>query len=313
MTSLLRSTTTALALSIGAMGAQAASGSFQMFVNPHSAPNFFGSPNYDAYEANVMAGLQTGVNGSGDRSTSPTAYNLLPANATTIVSPGDMIVTGTPSWQGNASPSGALSNELGNRMHFALTVLGDGAGSTFSLQDIGFTMEGRTGSGFNYGFVPFTGYTGANPDDETLFSSAFTYRPWRVGVQYGANGALGGGDDVLLTNGEAGSTPVNALYYFGVGDAYWADFSCTGPGGNPSLCDTIPKRQGLIDAAVADMIGANQGAFFLKGSYYLVDGNGNSLVTASAIAAIPEPSEIAMMLGGVGLIGAVARRRKAKH
>ncbi len=42
------------------------------------------------------------------------------------------------------------------------------------------------------------------------------------------------------------------------------------------------------------------------------DGYGGSLDNVSVTAAIPEPESYAMMLAGLGLMGAIARRRKSK-
>lgn len=296
----------ALCLALTGISAQVqAQSTISVVVTPHSAPNYFGSPNYNAYEANVMAHLTTGLGGpasAGDRSLAPTAFSLYPSNTVSLVAPTEMIVTGVPSWRGTSDPAAPFANERGNRMHFALSMVGQSSVNQFSLRDVGFEMTGISGSGWNYNYAAFNAYGGSDPDNETLFPVGYNYQPWRVGVQYGLNGVFGGGDDVILQNGQDGATPVNALFYFGVGDAYWADFDC---GANPSLCDTAAKRQGLIDTA-ANTMDANN--FYLTGRYYL----GGSTVTGLAtVVAIPEPSEIAMLLAGLGLVGAVARRRRA--
>jgi hypothetical protein len=294
-----------LAVSAGVASAQ----NVQLLVKPHSAVNYFGSPSYNAYEANVMTGLLSGVSAMGDRSTDPLAYQLLNTNANTLVAPGEMMVTGYPSWRGVAGPTGALTSELGNRMTFSLTALGATGADQFSLRQIGFEMDGvGTGGPWDYGYVPFAGYAGANPQDDTLFPTGYDYQPWQVGVQYGADNALGGGDDIILNNGQAGSTLVNAVYYFGVGDAYWADFACTGPGGNAALCDTAAERQGLLDAAAADMTSGQSSPFFLKGTYY-INTQAGVLSAAATVSAIPEPAELGMLIAGLGIVAGVARRR----
>jgi len=51
---------------------------------------------------------------------------------------------------------------------------------------------------------------------------------------------------------------------------------------------------------------------FQPGNFGLLDGIGDNGAGFGVAAAIPEPATYSMMLGGLGLMGAIARRRKSK-
>lgn len=60
--------------------------------------------------------------------------------------------------------------------------------------------------------------------------------------------------------------------------------------------------------------GTETNPVFNVGSYALTEymGSGNYTLTISPVSAVPEPAALAMMLAGLGLVGAAARRKSAK-
>ncbi len=50
---------------------------------------------------------------------------------------------------------------------------------------------------------------------------------------------------------------------------------------------------------------------FPPGNFVLLDGIGDNAV-GFGVSAVPEPETYAMLLAGLGLVGAIARRRKSK-
>ncbi len=193
-----------------------ASGSAEITVavHAHSAPNGFGSPSWGAYMANVMQALQNGLLSVGDRTTDPTAYEKI-----VRFTPGDVMVTSFSSWRGIAEPLAPFAGEYGNRLHFALVALGDGV-ERFTLADVQFSILSSDGE-LNYiGDLSGTSLNGTS----------------RVGVDYGDDRVLGGGDDTIYDSGEPDTTALDALFYVGVGNAYW-------PGG------TTPDQAALDETA----------------------------------------------------------------
>lgn len=182
----------------------------QVYASP--APNGFGSPSWNGYVANAMTALQNGLSVVGDRETDPTAYVTL-----IRYFPGDIIVTSFNSWRGISEPPAPFDGEFGNRMHFGLVALGDGV-EQFTLADVQFALLSSDGE-LNYiGDLAGTTLNGTS----------------RVGVDYGPDRALGGGDDIVYDSGEPDTTILDALYYIGIGNAYW-------PGG------TTPDQQAIND------------------------------------------------------------------
>jgi len=134
----------------------------------------------------------------------PTFYQGLPAGAT--ISANQLVVSGFPSWLGQANPGGAFgqnfANELGNRLHFGLAVVAS-PGTTFSLSQLSFSMA-STDPGNTF---QFSGDFSDPNDPTNVYSSA------RVGVR---------SDGTLVTSGPA-TQLVSALYYVGVGNAIAPD------------------------------------------------------------------------------------------
>ncbi|MBS0361328.1 MAG: PEPxxWA-CTERM sorting domain-containing protein [Proteobacteria bacterium] len=115
-----------------------------------------------------------------------------------------------------------------------------------------------------------------------------------VGVLFGADGVLGGGDDTYVTSGP-NTQLVNAIYGRGSGNSY--ENNPADPVGTPA------QQQASLDAATYF---AGQPTAF-TGTYTLGDASGSGTFDI----AVPEPATWALMIAGFGLAGASLRRRRA--
>ena len=162
------------------------------------AANAAGSPSFAAAEANAVQGMMNGgvATGSG-----PSAFTPI-----TNVTPAQAIVTQFRSWMGVVDPASAFgaayANESGNRMTFAVSAIGDPS-HEFSISQMSFAGRSSDPSGLLNFDVPFGGYN---------------YSAGYVGVRFGADGKLGGGDDIFITSGP-NTQLVDALFGRGSGNS----------------------------------------------------------------------------------------------
>jgi hypothetical protein len=176
-------------------------------VFPAYAPSGPTGSGWDGYVNNALNGIVGGgVPIGGDRNVNPSAYE--PAS---IVEPYEMVVSNFESWRGNAAPtvfSGTPNaGTLGNRIHYGVHIATT-ASMPFSLQDISWELDSDDADDFF--------------DDMGTFATS-DYSPTRIGINYGPNNSLGGGDDIVYDNGESGSLLIHDFRYVGVGTAFEAN------------------------------------------------------------------------------------------
>jgi len=243
--------------------------SFTTNVVASSAPNFYGSPSWSGYRDNAMYALRNGLTSyGGDPTITPTAYSALGES----VNVGANLVTGFPSWMGYANPTGAFASEMGNRIHFGMSMVAS-VGTQIALDHIVGNISIATVSGFDFSF----NYVG-------------NYSATRQGLLRGADGIIGTIDDTLITSGSA-SQLVDAVYVIGGGVAFWPD--------------TIDELNAFMST-----FGSDYGSLNLTGTYSLLDGVGEGSVLAggsTTVTLVPAPGAIAL-IGLAGLVGGRRRR-----
>jgi hypothetical protein len=243
-------------------------------VTPSVAPNIFGSPSYSAYVDNAIGAQHDGASSRGNPSL-PSYYS-----AQSNVKANEVIVTNFHSWKGQADPTGAFSNELGNRMLFGIKI--DGGGQQFSLSKLSFTA------------------TSSDPGNALGFSftqGSYNYSHDYEGVLAGPDGILWTADDLYITSGP-NTQLVDGLLGRGSGNSF-APPTCI-------ACSTA-QEQAEIDAVA----GAFHHETTFTGSYHLHVGQGVFGQGTFNIQAVPEPATWVSMILGFGMLGAAARRRRA--
>jgi hypothetical protein len=270
-------TSGALALTaVLSLGASAAQAGIDITVTPWLAPNAFGSPSFAPAAANAVDALYNGQTSGGAAGT-PSFFQ-----AQSNVQASETIVTDFASWKGQLNPGvtvgAAFANEYGERMTFGLSIVGTG-GTMFSISQLSFNAVSNDANnilGFSFGTGQYD-YSDGN----------------YVGVLYGADGQLGGGDDTFVTGG-ANTQLVNAIFARGSGNSLEND--PTDPVATPA------EQQASLQAATYF---AGQPSEF-TGTYRIGDFSGSGTFDI----AVPEPASWALMILGFGGVGAALRRRQ---
>lgn len=253
-------------------------------LSPVRAPDpdggyFYMSPNFAAYEANVLSGLAAGgvATGSG-----PAAFDPL---AQTSFSTYEVTGTSFHSWRGDVNPTGAYAGEFGTYLRVAATV---SSSTSFNLGDV---------------------YVSAHASDfdipkQSLDSGApYVFGVDLIGLSYGPDGVRGGGDDILYADPSANAgTRLNELYFLGV--AYVNIF--------------FSPEEELALGGTPQAVYAASNDFFSPYSPYVYDvsysleQNGSVLADATfsgTIAPVPEPSTRLALTAGLVFLASAARKR----
>lgn len=243
-------------------------GDIMIDVIASSAPNAYGSPSWSGYNTNALYALENGLSVYGDRSTDPTGYEAAPD----IVDPWEIAVTSFNSWRGDINPTGAFANELGNRMHFGLHAYGNGT-DQFTLEDLTFEIHS------------------SDPTDTLVFVGDFigySYSSTRYGINWGADRAKGGGDDIIYTSGN-GTTLVDELVYVGVGNAWWPQ----------------PEEGQTNQEAMDDYLAwiNSEAPILVTGTYYI-----NSYSGSDSVTVVPIPAAVILGILGLGVVGIKLRK-----
>jgi len=261
------------------LAAVAPAGATVIDVSPWLAPNAFGSPSWTQAQQNAVQAMHDGLSSVGS---GPAAFNV----QTSPVTADQVIVTGFPSWMGKVDPGNvfgpAYSNELGNRMTFALRV--DGQGAQFSISQLSFTgASSDAGNGLGFGFS----------------AGSYNYGTGFQGVLKGADGLLWTADDQYVTGG-ANTQLIDGLIGRGSGNSY--DAYCPG-------C-SLPDQQAALNAAA--LASLYDGPFSFTGTYNLAGVTGSATFDVLA-SATPLPATLPMFASGLGGLGAFYWRRKRKQ
>lgn len=243
-----------------------------IMVFPSVAPNAFGSPSYSGYVSNAVSALESGLSSYGTPGT-PQYYQQ-----ESYIAPSQMVVTGFPSWLGQADPGTVFgvpfANELGNRPLFGLVI--NGNGTQISIDELGFSASSND-PGNLLGFAFGTG--------------SYNYSANYVGIIFGAGGPT------FITSGP-NTQLVDEIAGRGSGNAF--DTYCPG-------C-TIAQQQAAIDALASNFDGLT--AF--SGTYTLTDSGGGVLATGSGTFDVaPEPASF--VLAGAAMIALGIRRKLQTH
>ena len=248
------------------------------------------SPSWPGYVTNaidaLMGGTPATVRGTPDFD--PAAYEAVTSQP---ISPRELVITPdfaswrgfaapTPGWDG---PSMQFAAENGNRVHFGLIIESDDDTTPFALDDLDWELN----------WLDLPAKTPSTQVDTPFKSGSFKdtmYSTSRVGVDYGPDGVLGGGDDSEITSG-ASTQLVDALYYVGIGDGFVAED--TGGGATD---------QADIDKIVDGLIVPQR----LKVTYML----GDTKMAMGSVDILPEPGSFVIAIMAVLGGWSVIRRRR---
>ena len=172
-------------------------------VIPALAPNVYGSPNWNAWVSNATIAIANGYAAYGDPA-SPSYYQQAPA----VISVTNNIVTGFPSWDGQADPGSvfgpAFAQEEGNRIQFGIDI--KGGTNLISISQLSFSAH-STDPG--------------NTIDFAFAQGSYNYSASYVGIIYGS-----GGTNTFITSGPA-TQLVNEIVGRGSGNA-WDTYDMSG-------------------------------------------------------------------------------------
>jgi hypothetical protein len=218
--------------------------SLTIVVAPSLAPNALGSPSFSGYQSNALYALENGLSSYGDP-TSPTYYQKI----TAPMSLPTAIVTGFPSWMGNADVQASYAGEYGNRVTFGVDIVSHAGKFSISQLSFSSTTDDATNSlGLTYG------------------PGSYTYSAAYVGIDFGGDGKKGGGDDHYITSG-ANTQLVDEIVGRGSGCA-WATY----------LDPLITNQQNIDNLAASVWSGSTSNTLSFTGTYSINGASGSATV-----------------------------------
>lgn len=250
----------AVCIALGCLATAGLQADPNMFVVPSIGPNAQFSPNGPSYNTNAANALLQGAGSLGTPGT-PGYYQGLPNDASLPNTAN--VVTDFPSWMGDADPGStfgpAFANELGNRLFFGFGIVRGAGDAQFSIADVSFQADS------NLPEIVFTVPTGG-----------YVYNDRTIGVLFGLDGMLGGGDDTYITSGP-NTQLVDAVFGRGTGLALAVLSSSPGADNQDRL----------------NIFAVSTPNYFIRGTYTLGAFSGNA---RTFFYAIPEPGTV---VGGV--------------
>jgi hypothetical protein len=198
--------------------------------------------------------------------------------------------TGDAGNQASEAPVSAAAGVIGGNVTRGSGLAASGAGNSFSSS--GWESTGSGASGTEYLSFGFTVAVGQSVDLISLLigTRSSGTGPGSLGLFYGGDGFA----SQLYTFTQDNTTDL---------------FSSIDLSALPDLTGSVEFRIYEIGNTQADGSGATASG----GTFRLIDHNvlGNMGFTGS-VTAVPEPETYAMLLAGLGLVGACTRRRKAQ-
>ena len=248
----------------------------QIEVIPTLAPNRDTSPSWNAWAANELYAIEHGLSSYGNPNL-PSYFSVAPS----ALPVANNIISDFPSWLGRADPGtvfgAAFAGETGNRLHWAVHVLGQG--QRFSASQLSFLMATPTISSPDYNL------------SASVAAGVFPYTVEYVGIDYGPDRLKGTADDVRITS-SLSTQLIDEYVGRGPGNAWWARNS------TPGATD-----QARILTVANGAIAAGGTPFPFNAEYTL-----GAISAGATITFVPEPSS--WMLLGLGLLMLRQVRRK---
>lgn len=267
----------ALGCLAGLATASAQSAAPTITVEATLAPNFFGSPSFDAWAANGIYAAENGLTTYG--APGPTQFNVIGSPLPVY----DNLVTDYTSWEGVADPAAPYDSEYGTRASFVSII--NGNGGLISISQMGFigtSSDAGNALGFSY------------PNND-LLPGDWNYDTYDIGIINNPDGST------TIVNDADGSVLVNEIISIGAGNAYTS-----------SVGDLPPPAtdQQTLDADAASIPGYTFTGEFTYGDSGTISGS----ATADFVSTTPDSSSIlvdALILAGLMAAGVTRPKRRA--
>lgn len=202
-----------------------------------------------------------------------------------------IVVTEVAPWSSGNSAVGADWFELTNTGPVAVDIAGwsvddnsNSFGSARALQGIA-----SIGAGESVVFIETASPAAAAASFLSVWFGGAAPAGLRIGSYSGAGVGLGTGGDAVNVFDAAGALVTRVGFGASPSAAPFASF------------DNAAGLSGAVTLDTLSMAGVH-GAF--------VSADGLEIGSPGTVAAVPEPGTVALMLGGLGLVGAIARRRR---